>query len=80
MPIYEYHCSSCGHDFEKMESITKESRVSICPKCSKEAERKISVTSYQLTGSGFYNTDKKSSAPACQSGSCCSGGACGLGE
>ena len=47
---------------------------------SKDAERKISATSYHLTGSGFYNTDKKSPAPACPSGSCCAGGTCGLGE
>ncbi len=80
MPIYEYECKSCGNVFEKMQSINTESRIETCPKCSKDAERKISATSYHLTGSGFYNTDKKSPAPACPSGSCCAGGTCGLGE
>lgn len=78
MPIYEYHCKSCGKDFEKMESITKESRTSECPHCKGEGERKVSAGSYHLTGSGFYNTDKKSSVPSCPTGSCCSGGSCGI--
>lgn len=59
MPIYEYHCTSCGKDFEKMQSINNEERATECVYCGKQAERKVSVTSYHLTGSGFYNTDKK---------------------
>lgn len=78
MPIYEYVCRKCGKEFEKMQSITNEERVTECPSCKGEAERKVSVTSYHLTGSGFYNTDKKSTAPSCPTGSCCAGGACGL--
>lgn len=77
MPIYEYHCTSCGKDFEKMQSITDESRETECTYCGKKAERKVSVTSYHLTGSGFYNTDNKA-ATGCATGSCCAGGACGL--
>ena len=78
MPIYEYHCNFCGKDFEKMQSINNEERVTECIHCGKEAERKVSVTSYHLTGSGFYNTDKKYAAPSCPTGSCCAGGACNL--
>ena len=63
MPIYEYHCTSCGKDFEKMQ---------------RQAERKVSVTSYHLTGSGFYNTDKKAAPSCCPQGSCCAGGACNI--
>lgn len=76
MPIYEYHCTSCGKDFEKMQSINNEERVTECVYCGKQAERKVSVTSYHLTGSGFYNTDKKAAQPCCPQGSCCAGGAC----
>lgn len=80
MPIYEYVCKKCGKEFEKMQSITNDDRVTECPACKSEAERKVSVTSYHLTGSGFYNTDKKSAAPSCPTGSCCAGGACGLNQ
>lgn len=84
MPFYEYECKSCGHIFEKLESINSEERVIDCPSCNAKAERKISLTSYHLKGSGFYNTDnKKSSAPApspCANGGCASaaqnGGSC----
>ena len=77
MPIYEYHCTSCGKDFEKMQSINNEERVTECIYCGKQAERKVSVTSYHLTGSGFYNTDKKAAqSSCCPQGSCCAGGAC----
>lgn len=69
MPIYEYKCETCGKVFEKMESINSESRICIC-KCGGTASRKISQTSYHLTGNGFYNTDNK--AAPCGSGECCS--------
>lgn len=75
MPIYEYKCSSCGNEFEKMQSINNDERITECPSCKGQAERKVSVTSYHLTGSGFYNTDKNA-APACATGSCCAGGVC----
>ncbi len=78
MPIYEYHCTSCGKDFEKMQSINNDNRETECIYCGKQAERKVSVTSYHLTGSGFYNTDKNAAPSCCSTGSCCSGGACNI--
>ena len=79
MPIYEYHCTTCGKDFEKMQSINNDERAIECVYCGRQAERKVSVTSYHLTGSGFYNTDKKAAAPSCfPAGSCCAGGACNI--
>ncbi|WP_242347227.1 FmdB family zinc ribbon protein [Mucispirillum schaedleri] len=79
MPIYEYHCTTCGKDFEKMQSINNDERAIECVYCGRQAERKVSVTSYHLTGSGFYNTDKKAAASSCcPAGSCCAGGACNI--
>ena len=43
MPIYEYKCSSCGNEFEKMQSINNDERITECPSCKGQAERK-----YQL--------------------------------
>lgn len=56
MPLYEYKCSKCGHDFEKIESYSApETRK--CPKCAGKAKRQISSSSVQFKGSGWYVTD-----------------------
>lgn len=57
MPIYEYHCESCGHEFEVMQKITDEP-IRKCESCGKmKAKRSISRTSFVLKGSGWYVTD-----------------------
>jgi putative FmdB family regulatory protein len=57
MPIYEYHCESCGHEFEAMQKITDEP-IRKCEGCGKmKAKRSISRTSFVLKGSGWYVTD-----------------------
>jgi len=55
MPIYEYLCKACGHEFEKEQRITdKPARK--CPSCgAMRAKRLISRTSFVLKGSGWYN-------------------------
>ena len=41
MPIYEYSCSKCGHEFE---TLVRSSSVPDCPSChSTELEKKLSV-------------------------------------
>ncbi len=57
MPIYEYACGACGHQFELTQRITEDA-ISECPECSKpEAKRLISATAFHLKGSGWYKTD-----------------------
>jgi putative FmdB family regulatory protein len=34
MPIYDYNCTSCGHDFEV---LVRSSTVPACPKCGSTA-------------------------------------------
>lgn len=67
MPIYEYVCDSCGEHLEKLQKISDEP-LKECPACSKASlKRIISRTSFQLKGSGWYETDfknKPSSTPA----------------
>lgn len=58
MPIYEYSCKSCGHDFEKLQKIS--APTPDCPECGQEVAKKVSKTSFQLKGSGWYVTDYKS--------------------
>ena len=66
MPIYEYPCKGCGHEFEREQRIT-EKPVRTCPKCkAKKVERLISQTSFVLKGGGWYS-DLYSSKPAAKS-------------
>ncbi|HLK94007.1 MAG TPA: zinc ribbon domain-containing protein [Polyangia bacterium] len=55
MPIYEYACAACGHQFEEWQKIT-DKPVKTCPKCkAKKVERLISATSFHLKGGGWYS-------------------------
>ena len=41
MPIYEYSCNSCGHEFEV---LVRKSHLPACPECASEAlERLLSL-------------------------------------
>ncbi len=55
MPVYEYACKACGHEFEREQRIT-EDPIKTCPKCkARQAKRLISQTSFVLKGSGWYS-------------------------
>lgn len=50
MPIYEYACSRCGHEFEK---LVRNGAVPECPSCrSTELEKKLSVFSAHASNAG----------------------------
>ena len=54
MPIYEYGCQQCGHDFEEMQKFS-DPPVERCPECgSLEAQRKVSVSAFHLKGGGWF--------------------------
>src|ERR1700689_2280665 len=65
LPLYEYKCEKCGHQFEKIEGHTA-SETKKCPKCGAKARRMLSKAAIQFKGSGWYVTDygKKNSSPA----------------
>jgi putative FmdB family regulatory protein len=55
MPIYEYACDKCGHEFEAEQRIT-EAPLKSCPACrGRKVRRLISRTSFVLKGSGWYS-------------------------
>lgn len=57
MPIYEYGCTSCGHELEAWQKISEKPKRK-CPACgAMRLERLISNTSFHLKGSGWYVTD-----------------------
>lgn len=56
MPIYEYQCSSCKHQFtllQKMDDLP----IQPCPQCSHDAQRWVSAPAFHLKGTGWYATD-----------------------
>jgi putative FmdB family regulatory protein len=59
MPIYEYQCNACGHDWELMQKVS-DPPPGHCPDCATDAvQRRVSLTSFQLKGTGWYVTDFK---------------------
>jgi len=60
MPVYTYHCSNCGVQFEKQQSFSDQSLIR-CPECGKRALKKIYLpVGIVFKGSGFYATDHHS--------------------
>jgi putative FmdB family regulatory protein len=63
MPIYEYKCQNCGYIFEQLQKVTDDP-LRVCPECGKEQLVKlVSNTSFQLKGTGWYETDFKDKKP-----------------
>jgi len=59
MPIYEYRCTACGHELEKMQKLA-DAPLTDCPACGQPTLKKqISAAGFRLKGSGWYETDFK---------------------
>ena len=72
MPIYEYHCEKCGHEFEE---LVFGNQTPACPKCGAAKPQKLmSRPCCHVSGDGDGG---EYSAPA-SGGGCagCSGGNC----
>lgn len=62
MPIYEYHCGKCGKDHETMRKFS-DKPLKICPSCGGKLEKKLSLSGFQLKGSGWYKDGYSSKKP-----------------
>jgi putative FmdB family regulatory protein len=79
MPVYEYECAACGHQFEEWQKIN-DKPVKTCPKCSAEkVERLISQTAFHLKGGGWYSDLYSSKGKGSSGGSSSEGGGGGGG-
>jgi putative FmdB family regulatory protein len=56
MPLYEYKCTKCGVQFEKIQKFS-DPLVTICPTCGGPVEKMLSSPAFQFKGTGFYVTD-----------------------
>jgi len=63
MPTYKYKCINCGHTFETFQNIT-EAPILDCPNCYKDTLKRLMGTGSGIIfkGSGFYQTDYRSSS------------------
>jgi putative FmdB family regulatory protein len=56
MPIYEYTCTVCEHDFDRLRRISQMDDDAPCPECEGESERQLSVfTAFTSNGSGVMS-------------------------
>ena len=63
MPIYPYHCTQCGHRFEKIQKFSAKPE-EICPKCGGALERPLTAPGLQFKGAGWYVNDYASKGGA----------------
>jgi putative FmdB family regulatory protein len=58
VPIYEYECNDCCHQFERKQRFDEEP-IAICPQCQGKCRRVIHSVPVIFKGSGFYVTDSR---------------------
>ena len=61
MPIYEYHCSDCGDDFERFLRSMFSKETITCPECGSEHVTKA----FSLFGTASSGNGGGAPAPAC---------------
>ena len=54
MPLFEYECRKCGHQFE---ALVVGSRKPVCPKCkSEDLEKRVSAFGLAGAGAGAWSS------------------------
>lgn len=77
MPLYEYRCRNCNHQFEIQQSFSDDA-LTVCPECEGELRKVFNPVGIAFKGSGFYKNDSRggssSSSSSSDSSSSSSGG------
>lgn len=47
MPIYEYKCAVCEHEFDELLALEDYSPIRVCPECNAPSTRKLSAPQLQ---------------------------------
>lgn len=54
MPLYDYRCQDCGHEFEVLQAVNDPAPDS-CPTCgNKQVKKKVVAPSFTFKGGGWY--------------------------
>ena len=61
MPTYQYACTECGEQLEKVQKFSDDP-LTVCPNCSGRLRKVFSPVGIVFKGSGFYRTDSRSSS------------------
>ena len=68
MPIYEFVCQDCGHEFELIQSFS-DNAAPQCPIChSEQVMRRVGRPAIHFKGSGWYITDSKKASKSSANG------------
>lgn len=73
MPMYEFECRSCGHDFEALRPMGDTGRTLRCPKCDAQSPAK------KLSVFAAGSSSDRAPAPCGASGGCGPGSRSGFG-
>ncbi len=68
MPLYEYRCKSCDHQFEIQQSFSDDP-LTVCPECGGDLRKVFNPVGISFKGSGFYKNDSRSSSSSSSSSS-----------
>ncbi len=71
MPVYEYRCRNCDHQFEVQQSFSDDP-LTECPQCEGTLRKVFAPVGISFKGSGFYKTDNRTGSGG-SSGSSSSG-------
>ena len=62
MPLYEYHCNTCGENFEKMVRFSEQELAPECPECkSRDTRKRISL----FAGAGLSSSSITYGSSSC---------------
>lgn len=53
MPIYEYECESCEHQFQKLLPVSQCSDPQSCGECGEASRKLVSSVNFNLAGDGW---------------------------
>lgn len=54
MPLFDYKCEACGHEFEALQKMNADDLVE-CPECHEpKLKKQIGLSDFRLKGTGWY--------------------------
>ncbi len=67
MPLYEYSCEKCGHQFEKLMQMKSRDKSEVaCPQCGSDEVRRL-LSTFAI---GKSSSSGSASGPSCSTGLC----------